>query len=120
MADQVAPWLPSALVARQVPGVDLDPEGALPLEVEDARVAAAAWVERQRRDLVGGVDGATFTPGADVVLGAAMLAARWHARKGSPQGLVGFAEFGPAAVLREDPDVFRMLGLGRYARPQVG
>lgn len=114
MASEVAPWLPPATVAGQLPGVELDEAGELPADVELARLAAAEFVEDARGDLRT-PDG--FVATARVQLGAALLAGRWHARKGSPQGLVGFSEFGPAAVMREDPDVARLLGLGRYGKP---
>lgn len=114
----VAPWLTPALVVGQLPGVELDGGGALPADVETHRAAAGDYVERQRRDLfvdVGGVP--TFTPPASVLLGAVMIVARLAARKGSPQGLASFGEFGPAAVLRLDPDIERMCGIGRSAKP---
>lgn len=53
-----------------------------------------------------------FEPSADVVLGAAMLAARWHARRGSTLGTVGYPEFGSAMIMRHDPDIGRMLRIG--------
>lgn len=117
MASEVAPWLPPATVAGQLPGVELDGSGELPADVELARMAAAEFVEGARGDLR---TPEGFTAGPAVQLGAALLVGRLHARKGSPQGLVGFSEFGPAAVLREDPDVARLLGLGRYAKPVAG
>lgn len=51
--------------------------------------------------------------GPSVELGAVMLAARWYARRGSPQGVVGYSDLGAAYVSRTDPDVARLLGLGR-------
>lgn len=107
-------WLTVDAVAAQL---RLDREAGTPLPslAEQARLAAAAYVERVRADLDW-----TAPVAADVVTGAAILASRLHARSGSPLGLASFAEFGPSAVLRLDPDVERLLGLGRYARPAVG
>lgn len=114
MPDQVAAWLTPAAVVAMLPGTQLVGDGQLPADVELLRLAAAAYVEPKRRDLVvGGV----FTPTADVLIGAALLVSRLNARKGSPQGLASFGEFGPAAVLRVDPDVERLLGIGRYGKP---
>lgn len=117
MAGQVAAWLTPAAVANMLPGTQLDEAGQLSADVEMLRQAAAAYVEPKRRDLV--VAG-VFTPSADVLVGAALLVSRLHARKGSPQGLASFGEFGPAAVLREDPDVARLLGIGRFGKPVIG
>lgn len=102
-------------MARQL---SLDPAEPLPDAVEDVRRAAGAWVERQRRDLFTGqgID----QVGGDVLAGATLMVARLSARKGSPLGLASFAEFGPSAVLKLDPDIERLLGLGRYAKPVVG
>lgn len=52
-----------------------------------------------------------------VVLGTKMLAARWYQRRSSPNGVASFGEFGTAYVMRHDPDIARLLGLGR---PVVG
>lgn len=53
-----------------------------------------------------------FAPPADVILGAVMLAARWHARRGSTLGTTGYPEFGSGLIMRHDPDIGRMLRLG--------
>jgi hypothetical protein len=107
-------WLPQATVdeftGRQT-GVDAN-RAAL------ARTAAARWVERARPDLVD-----AFTEDLvddDIILGAAMLAARLYSRKGSPDGLAGYSEFGAARISRSDPDIERLLGLGRHAPPRIG
>jgi len=118
-ADQYA-WLPIADVAAQIarqgdPGDDVT--------LEAARVGAAAYVERVRPDLVvrdEAGDPASFAATDDVKLGALILAARFYARKGSPMGVATFAEFGAAQIVRLDPDVERLLGLGRHARPRIG
>jgi len=112
-------WLTSAAVAAQL---GLDPAEELPPLVEQVRLGAGAWVERARADLAWvddtgqGVD----VVGGDVLAGAALMVARLHARGASPLGLASFAEFGPSQVLRLDPDIERMLGLGRYGKPRVG
>lgn len=54
----------------------------------------------------------TFTPTADVCLGAVMLANRWHARRGTSLGTVGYAEFGTGTIMRYDPDIARLLRIG--------
>lgn len=58
----------------------------------------------------------TFAPPADVFLGAVMLAARWYERRGAVLGnVVGYADLGTAQILRQDPDVARLLRLGSFA-----
>lgn len=55
--------------------------------------------------------------GADVVTGALMLAGRLYARRQSPLGVAAFGDMGTAYVRNHDPDIYRLLGLGR---PRVG
>lgn len=115
-------WLPLDNVLRQLslPADQADPQRA---DADSCRLAAAALVERARPDLVV-VDaaGSASFPMADpdVVKGAELLAARLYARKGSPQGLASYGDFGPAPITRLDPDIERLLGVGRYGRPAVG
>lgn len=111
-------WLPLADVLAHV-GVAATSGNAD--DVDRARLAATAYVERLRPDLLDTtVTPAVFRATPDVAEGALLVAARLHARKGSPAGLASYGEFGPAAVLRFDPDVERLLSLGRHARPTVG
>lgn len=74
--------------------------------------AARAYVEGKRRDLFTTDDPPVFVAGADVLLGTAMLAARLYARRRSPLGTTGNAEFGAAEMLRHDPDIAKLLGIG--------
>lgn len=77
--------------------------------------AACAWVERKRPDLnvpQPDPDPPVYTPDAAVKLGTAMLANRWYARRASPLGVAGYSEFGTSELLRHDPDIAKLLGLG--------
>jgi hypothetical protein len=115
-------WLTPAAVAAQL-GLTLAVDEPLPALAEQARLAAGALVERARPDLVwaDSVTGESVElVGGDVLAGGALLTARLHARGGSPLGLASYGEFGPSGVPRFDPDVDRLLGLGRYASPRVG
>lgn len=76
---------------------------------EGALAAACAVVERKRSDLK---DGLVFTADAAIKLGTAMLANRYYARRSSPLGAAQFTEFGAGTILRYDPDIGRLLGLG--------
>lgn len=58
-------------------------------------------------------------PGATLKLGTMMLAKRWNTRRRSPEGLVTFGE-GASRVSFDDPDLNRLLRVGRHAVPRVG
>ena len=58
-------------------------------------------------------------PPPDVVLGTLRLAGRWHNRRRSPDGVIDMGELGTARIPSFDPDIERMLGVGRYRRPMV-
>lgn len=118
MAEGDSTWLTSAKVAA-VLGSDLAES------VDDASMqqfcnGAASYVEGRRSDLWGltnDVEPApVFQPTPAVVTGAAMLAYRFYARRTSPLGVVGFTEDGAMGILKDDPDIARLLGIGRHGR----
>jgi hypothetical protein len=109
-------WLTPAVV-RQWSGKrqgDVTDTAALQL----AANAAAEYVEGVKADLFVAVDPLAdpivyvFTPTATVLLAAAMLAHRWYSRRASPLGVAGYADLGSAGILRYDPDIGKLLGLG--------
>lgn len=55
----------------------------------------------------------------DVMAAAYMLGARLFARRRSPTGVASYTETGPAYVARWDPDLERLLGIGKWLRPGV-
>lgn len=112
--DPTYPWLPLDVVLDELGLKDTDPQAAA---AERSRVAAAAAVEEARADLI---TADVFTPRANVLHGALMLAARLHARRGSPTGVVAYSELGGSTVVRFDSDIEKLLGTGRYARPRIG
>lgn len=57
---------------------------------------------------------------ANVVEGATMLAGRLFRRRESPAGVAAFGELGPVYVMRNDPDVAMLLGLGSWGKPRIG
>lgn len=118
----MASWLDAEKVGA-VLGADL--AGNLDQEKLDEQCdAAAGFVEDRRRDLFVSNDEdppvVTFEPGPHVVWGAAMLAYRLYERTKSPLGILGTTDLGPAGILREDPDIARMLGIGRARRFRSG
>lgn len=116
------PWLPTDRVHRWLKLTDTDDADLLAL-VEDCRQAAGDYCERQRPDLYAPATETTparFAATPSVVQAGVLSAARLYARIGSPAGLAAYAEIGAAEILRIDPDVTRLLGVGRYAPPRVG
>ncbi len=86
--------------------------------------AAVAYVERVRRD----VDYTGLLTGPELVLarmrrvtadhqlGTMRLAWRWHVRGRSPDMMISSPDAGSVRVSSGDPDIDRMLRIGRYAR----
>lgn len=117
----MADWLLAGDVktAGGIPATSTTDAAALEL----ARAAAQAYVEDVRPDLLVPGDPLaepptedTYVPTPQVKLGAAMLAFRWYSRRGSPLGVIGFAELGTQGIMRHDPDVARLLGIGDHGR----
>jgi hypothetical protein len=107
-------WLDAGLVVTILGNVaaDLDTPA-----LEAACTASRSFVEEKRGDLWVS-DGAdppvlTYTPTAGVVHGAALYAYRLYHRRNNPLGILGTTDVGPAGILREDPDIARLLGIGR-------
>lgn len=63
--------------------------------------------------------GAAVFP-ANVVTGANMLAGRLFRRRESPAGVAAFGDMGAVYVMRNDPDVAMLLGLGSWSSPGLG
>jgi hypothetical protein len=77
--------------------------------------AAVAFVERVRPVWNYG-DELSDLPDVpdDFRLGVLRLAGRWFTRRRSPDALVAMGEMGAGRVPSFDPDIDRMLGIGRY------
>ncbi len=84
--------------------------------------AAVTFVQRVRpRFNYTGEPAATYPePAYDLILGTLRLAGRWHQRRRSPDALVQMAELGASRVPSFDPDIERLLRIGRHAYPVVG
>lgn len=105
--------------AGVVAHVDVKGVTASTVALVNACAAAEAWVEgTARRDLPWStpVDGHPYVPPADVKLGAFMLAWRWYQRRAAPLGVVTGPSGDPAEMLRNDPDIARLLGVGGSGR----
>lgn len=57
---------------------------------------------------------------ADMVLGTLYLARRLHRRRQSPDGVFDLGELGTSRIPSFDPDIDRMLRIGRYRSPVIG
>lgn len=112
-------WLAPAAALDYLSVVEGSDQAAV---VESCRLAACRVVESKRPDLLSvdaqGVE--TFAADEAVQHGTLLLLARLYARKGSPVGVATFGELGAASIVRSDPDVQLLLGLGRHASPRVG
>jgi hypothetical protein len=88
------------------------------LALDRATAAVVGWVTANVEGLpVPATPGDPVDVGPAIELGAVMLAARWYARRTSSQGIASFGDMGPAYVMRQDPDIATLLGLGK---PMVG
>lgn len=79
--------------------------------------AAVAYVEQVhagRYDFAGDASSGLPAPDADMRLGVVRLAARWHTRRRSPDGLVVAGELGSFRVPALDADIERLLRIGRF------
>lgn len=82
--------------------------------------AAVAWYERVKAGVyqfAPDPESALPVPGADQELGIIRLAHRWHTRRRSPDMLVAAGELGTGRVPSFDPDIERLLRIGRFRPP---
>jgi hypothetical protein len=108
-------WPPTLELLKTDRGItDSRDDAKLTLDLD----AAVSYVERVRGsdfNLSGDPLSEKPEPSADLVLGTVRLAYRFFQRRQSPDGMITMGEFGAARVASFDPDVERMLGIGRFA-----
>lgn len=110
------PTLDELKVDRKIDLDDTRDDTALQAELD----AAVSFVERVRPGFRYVEDATSDAPAptADIRLGTIRLASRWYDRRKSPDGLVFQGqELGSSRVPSVDPDIERMLGIGRYRGP---
>jgi len=56
----------------------------------------------------------------DTVAGATMLAGRLYQSRNAPLGAAGFDAMGGVVVTRTDPELARLLRIGRFLPPRTG
>ena len=110
-------WTDTAAVKAYL---GLNPADVFDEAALDGAVAAAnAYLDRLPARLTSTIDEPP-APLATATQAATMQAARWYSRRNSPQGVANFEELGAAYVSRYDPDLERLLRIGRSAMPSVG
>ncbi|WP_170918225.1 MULTISPECIES: phage head-tail connector protein [unclassified Pseudonocardia] len=97
-------------------GIDDDRDDVVLVRQLDA---AMTFVQRLRPGF--DYDGAGELPAVpgDLALGTVRLAGRWFTRRRSPDALVALGELGSSRVPSFDPDVERLLKIGRYRSPVI-
>jgi hypothetical protein len=112
-------WPPTLDELKLDAKVDDDRDDARLQLVLDAAVALVERVHRERFTFAGAPGPELPAPPDDLELGTLRLAYRWHVRRRSPDGLVAMGELGSSRVPSFDPDIERLLRLGRYAGPVI-
>lgn len=106
MAD--SPWLTVGLVLSWIKDQDEADLGTIDRPaLQLACNAVAEFVEGRRGELFTNGD---FAPTATLHLGAIMYAVRLYERRGTMMGVAGFGDLGSSPILRQDPDIARLLG----------
>jgi transposase len=103
---------------------DVKTDAAITVSADDARLAqvlnaAIAYVTRVRPRFNYEADPLSCDPAPtdDLWLGTVRLAGRWHTRRRAAAGQIYFGETGASdSVPFVDPDIERLLGIGRFAK----
>jgi hypothetical protein len=105
---------------------ELKGDRAIDVDRDDDRLqlvldAALAFASRVRADLNWAEESGSDLPDPsdDHWLGVLRLAGRWHQRRQTPDGIVQTNDQGSWRVPSVDPDVERLLGIGRYRGPVI-
>lgn len=110
-------WPPQLADVRRELGRKPEDRADDPL-LQAALDAAVEFVTRVRGSSFNFAAAPTSTlpsPTSDIALGTVRLAIRQHTRRRSPDGLVAMGDLGVGRIPSFDPDIERLLGIGRYA-----
>src|SRR4051812_43052167 len=114
------PWPPQLQDLKDDLGLSDDRDD---VSLETVLVSAITHVEQARAgdfNFTATAGSLLPAPGPDLELGTVRLAARWHNRRRSPDGMLDMGELGNARIPTGDPDIERLLGIGRFRGPMVG
>lgn len=102
---------------------DVKDDANITVSTDDGRIAmvldaAVAFVRDRRPQFNYDADVTSDLPDPtdDLWLGTVRLAGRWHSRRRSVDGLADMGEMGVGRVPSVDPDIERLLRIGRYAK----
>lgn len=113
------PWPPQLLDLKIDLGVGDTRDDVVLQTVLDAAVEWVANARRSSFNFAGTPASLLPAPTANIVLGTLRLAGRWHSRRRSPDGLVDMGELGSSRISSYDPDIERLLSVGRYRKAVV-
>ena len=115
------PQIEDVKAEQGIPRTDTRDDAALQVSLD----AAVAYVEDQRGGDFNFAHATTGdialkpAPPPNILLGTLRLAIRLRSRAKSPEALVDLGDFGSARIPGTDPDIDRLLGLGRFRAPMV-
>lgn len=111
-------WPPTVADVKNDAGINVETDdGILATELD----AAVAFVRRNRKRFNYDSDPLCEWPAPtdDLWLGTVRLAKRWHDRRRAAAGQIFMGDTGSDTVPYVDPDIERMLGLGRFKSPVI-
>jgi hypothetical protein len=89
--------------------------------LKSALAAAISFVQRVHQERYNFGDAPLLSaPDDDMHLGTLYLARRLHSRRRSPDGVIDLGELGSTRIPSFDPDIDRLLQIGRYSRMVFG
>lgn len=120
------PWPPELQDLRGYVGVSDNRDDVTLRSALDAAIDYVAGPEGVRAGefnfsgVTTGAESLLPEPTAKVAQGTLLYAFRLHNRRRSPDGTVDMGELGTARIPSNDPDIERLLGIGRWRPPMVG
>lgn len=110
-------------MAREVTAADVSEYLGLPATADQAwlakcAAAASAYVNALPHVVTSETPPPEWT--ADTAAGATMLAGRLYQSRNAPLGAAGFDAMGGVVVTRTDPELARLLRIGRFLPPRTG
>lgn len=114
------PWPPQLQDVKEYVGVSDNRDDATLIAALDAAVSYVEDVLAGSYNFIGDPLSLLPAPSPRVVQGTLLYAFRLHNRRRSPDGTIDMGELGAARIPSNDPDIERLLGIGRWRAPMVG